>query len=413
MKDSEGQVSTIKVSLKYIPVKMNLDPSESIHNMGTLRVDVLDGKDLPSADRNGYSDPFCKFELNGQSVFKSQVQKKTLHPVWNEFFEVDVPSRTAAKFYCKVYDWDFASEPDFLGATAINLELLEPFKPQEYKLALDGKSGSIRLRLLFKSAYVTRSRQGSSTFSGTFAAPAKLVTGVAGAPIKGVGMAAYGVGKGASFIKHGFKNKSNANGSVSSIPAEDLLIANSKGIDSSNVTMGADSEENSSPPTPEEPALTSSPHSRTKSAAANSLYSTSGGTAPGTAHFTIISASGYPPSSSVMVLVKQLPSKKVIYKTKHIKSPIGQVKFDESFKYNCSADTQFQLQVKSHATFGSDDDLGETHFFVDESGIGQEKTFSAGSGTVIVKSNFVLAENGTTESSKGGLKGLLSKKEKQ
>jgi Ca2+-dependent lipid-binding protein len=413
LRDSEGQISTIKVSLKYIPVEMNLDPSESINNMGSLRVDVLDAKDLPSADRNGYSDPFCKFELNEQSVFKTQVQKKTLHPSWNEFFEVEIPSRTAAKFQCKVYDWDFASEPDFLGATAINLELLEPFKPQEYVLNLDGKSGTIRLKLLFKPAYVTRSRQGSSTFSGTFAAPGKIVTGVAGAPIKGVGMAAHGVGKGASFIKHGFKSKSGANGSVSSIPAEDIPVSTTIYThEPPKTTAGVVAEENLTPQTPEGPALAASPHSRTKSAAANSLYSTTGNPAAGTANFTIVSASGYPPSSNVMVFVKQLPGKKVIYKTKHIKSPTGQVKFDESFKYNCSADTQFQVQVKAHATFGSDDDLGEALFFVDESGTSQEKTLSAGSGSVILKSNFVMAENGATDSPKGGLrKGLLFKKE--
>ena len=51
---------------------MKLDPSESINNMGTLRVDILDGQDLPAADRSGKSDPYCKFELNGKEAYKTK-----------------------------------------------------------------------------------------------------------------------------------------------------------------------------------------------------------------------------------------------------------------------------------------------------------------------------------------------------
>jgi hypothetical protein len=401
---------------------MQLDPSESINNMGKLRVDILDASDLPSADRNGFSDPYCRFELNGKDIFKTKVQKKTLQPAWNEFFEVDINSRTAAKFTCKVYDWDFGDKADFLGAAAINLDLLDPFKAQEYNVALDGKSGSVRLRLLFRSDYVTRSRQGSSTFSGTFAAPGKIVTGVAGAPIKGVGLAAHGVGKGASFIKHGFRNRKKddeTNGSANLAP-EDVTVANIDGFaapaNASNLAPG----ENVRPVTPVVAPVITGAHSRTKSFGASSMHSTAVSGAPtGTANFTIVSATGYPPSSSVLVQVKQLgPKPKVIHKTDHIKSPSGTVVFvdkKETFKAACSADTQFQLLVKAHSTFGSGDDLGEGLFFVDESGTGEEKFVKAGSGQVIIRSNFVMNENGTTDSPKsatGGLrKGLLSKRE--
>jgi len=107
---------------------------------------------------------------------------------------------------------------------------------------------------------------------------------------------------------------------------------------------------------------------------------------------------------------------KTVHKTDHIKSSSGTVNFvdkKESFKVACSADTQFQIQVKGHNTFGSDDDLGDALFFVDESGSGQEKTVKAGSGQVILKSNFVLNEsNGISESPKLGFRrSLLSKKE--
>ncbi|KAH8602678.1 C2 domain-containing protein [Bisporella sp. PMI_857] len=413
LKDEDGQTSSIKVSLKYIPVNMRLDPSESINNMGKLRVDVLDASDLPSADRNGYSDPYCKFDLNGNTVFKTKVQKKTLTPAWNEFFEVDIVSRTAAKFNVKIYDWDFGDKADFLGAAEINLNILDPIRAQEFNLALDGKSGSIRLRLLFRPNYVTRSRQGSSTFSGTFATPGKIVTGVAGAPIKGVGLAAHGVGKGASFIRHGFKSKKkdeDANGST---------LGSDEATNGDTLTMPKRAApvapvENLTPPGTSAGATLG--HSRTKSFGAASVNSQMVNPPTGTANFTIVSATGYPPSSNVMVYVKQLGTKsKTIHKTDHIKSPSGSVIFPkENFKCSCSADTQFQVQVKGHNTFGSDDDLGEGLLVVDESGTGEEKVVKAGSGSVVVKSNFVLNEsNGVSDSPRnsGLRRSFLSKKD--
>lgn len=406
---------------------MNLDPSESINNMGKLRVDVLDAADLPSADRNGYSDPYCKFEFNGNSVFKTKVQKKTLHPAWNEFFELDVPSRTAAQFVCNVMDWDFGDKADFLGKAEINLNLLEPFKPKELNLALEGKSGSIRLRLLFRPDYVTRSRQGSSTFSGTFATPGKIVTGVAGAPIKGVGFAAHGVGKGASFIRHGFKSKKkdeeDVNGSAALESENDASVANGTGglrRASGFAGPGGPIPEIKPPVTP--PELN---HGRTKSFGAASAHSGISGSPGNTsgpigiANFTIVSATGYPPSSSVMVYVKSLGIKpKVIHKTDHIKSSTGTVIFNEkkeSFKCTTSADATYQVSVKAHNTFGSDDDLGEGALVVDETGTMQEKQIRCGAGFIMVKSNFIMTstENGS-ESPKtrpGFGRSLLGKKE--
>ena len=207
LKDNDGRDNRITVSLKYLPIKMQLDPSESFNNQGTLRVDVLDAADLPAADRNGFSDPFCRFILHDKEVYKTKIQKKTLHPAWNEFFEVPIRSRTAAKFRVDVFDWDFGDKADFLGRAAITLDMLEPFLAQTVDLGLDGKSGTIRLKMLFRPDYVVRSRQGSSTFSGTFAAPGKVI----GAPVKGVGKGAVFVGggvvKGASFLGRGFKRR--------------------------------------------------------------------------------------------------------------------------------------------------------------------------------------------------------------
>ena len=406
---SDGAASKITVSLKYLPIKMQLDPSESINNMGTLRVDVLDAADLPSADRNGFSDPFCKFDLNGKKVYETKVQKKTLHPAWNEYFEVSINSRTAADFKVRVMDWDFGDKADFLGAAAINLELLEPFRPQEFNLALDGKSGAIRLKLLFKPAYVTRSRQGSSTFSGTFATPGKVI----GAPVKGVGKVGGVVGggmiKGASFLRHGFKGSDRRD--TSNTGEAELTNGNMAAIPSIE-------EPERSGPNMDAAPFTAPQHNRTASFGASSM---AGGVPnkaeAGIASLTVVSASGFPPSTKVQVLIKQLTSRgsKDVHKTKPIKSSSGQVEWEqeqEMARVNCLPDTQFQVQVKDHTMFGGED-LGEAPFFIDDSSTGSEKTISVGPGSVVLKTSFAAtnADASVVGSPKGTRRSLLSRRD--
>lgn len=417
LKDEENRPASVRVSLKYVPVKMTLDPSESINNMGQLRVDVLDGTDLPAADRNGKSDPYAKFELNGQEIFKTKTQKKTLNPSWNEFFETTIPSRTAAKFICNVYDYDFADKPDLLGTTEINLEQLDPFKAKEVSLLLDGKSGSIRLRLLFRPDYITRSRMGTSTFSGTFAVPGKIVTGVVGAPMKG-GAAAVGVvGKGASFLKRGLRGKKDeeSNGSTVTPTATEIPAIVTEESDEAppvpalrRTTGLSESDANGPPKTPDGQR---SPHARNPSMGGASIHSLApSGPGSGTASFTIVSASGFPPGSDVYVQLRQLaPKDKVIGKTKHHESPKGVVTFDETFKCSCSADTSFRVEVKGHHTFGADDELGQALYFVDDTS-GGEKEVKIGSGSVLIKSSF--AENPSSDNSPRGMRrSFLSKRE--
>ena len=384
---------------------MVLDPSESINNMGTLRVDVLDADNLPAADRNGYSDPFCRFNLNGKEVYKTKIQKKTLHPAWNEFFECPIPSRTGAVFKVKVMDWDIGDKDDLLGEAVINLEILDPFRPKETVLQLDGKSGVLKLKLLFKPDYVTRQRVGSSTFSatfsGTFAAPGKVI----GAPVKGVGMVGGGVVKGASFLKKGFSrnksvNKAEVNGDLPETPEKDETMTD-------GVTPGTPSHpgpqfeatRNFSPATP--------PHSRTKSFGGASTASgapggltPSRGTETGNANFTILSASGYPTGTKLQIHVQQVTGKggKDVHKTKAIKATSGQVSWEQSpeiFRVQCAPDTQFKIKVKEDKLL-KDEDLGEALFFIDDSFHGSEKSVQVGEGQVRIKTAYTMNEDGAS-----------------
>ncbi|KIW11680.1 hypothetical protein PV08_10982 [Exophiala spinifera] len=387
LRGNNGVVNKVTILLKYVPVKMQLDPSESINNMGTLRVDVLDAADLPSADRNGYSDPYCKFKLNGKEVFKTKTQKKTLHPAWNEFFEVAIPSRTHAEFKVDVYDWDFGDKADWLGSAALDLTVLEPLRAQELTYVLDGKSGTIRLKMLFKPDYVTRSRQGTSTFHGTFAPAGKVI----GAPVKGVSKVGGGVVKGASFIKRGIigrgSSKDDTPREVNGTTPEPELSTSA--INTPNATPSRAPvlmDGTGSPATP-----SSMLHNRTKSSH-STMTNTPKGADTGTASFIIVSASGYPPGADVRVHVKMLGARgaKDLFKTKAVKSSSGTVEYDvnhENFKVSCSADTQFQIVVKDHDTFRSKD-LGEGLFFVSDQGGGSEQTVKAGSGSVTIRSSF-------------------------
>ncbi|KAG8533716.1 uncharacterized protein KY384_001457 [Bacidia gigantensis] len=411
LKGQEGAISKITVSAKYIPVKMDLDPSESMNNMGTLRVDVLDGADLPAADRNGYSDPYCKFNLNGKDVYKTKIQKKTLHPSWNEFFECPVKSRTAANFKVSVMDWDFGDKADLLGSAAINLELLEPFKPQETVLTLDGKSGVLRLKMLFKPDYVTRSRQGSSTFSGTFETPGKIV----GAPAKGVGKVGGAVGggvlKGASFVRRGFKGKkdtsSESNG-FAEPPKEEILV---------NGEAETSQQDHSSPKPDRSPSTPQ--HKRHSSFGAASIASRGDATPSkaesGTAQFLVSSVSGFSGAAKLQVHVKQVHGKgtKEVHKTKGVKSTDGSAEFiNEMFKVSCTPDTQFQIQVKDDKLLG-DRELGEALFFVsDSASTGLEKTVKVGEGEVTLTTTFMPAAEGSLLESPKSRRSFLSKRDR-
>ncbi|KAJ5481082.1 hypothetical protein N7539_006976 [Penicillium diatomitis] len=424
LRSNTGQLSKVTVSARYIPVRMTLNPRESINNMGKMQVRVIKGVNLPIADSNGKSDPYCRFYIGGDDkhhIYKTEVIKKNLNPVWNEAFEAEVKSRIDSKFRIECWDYDRGVGDDLLGESFVDLEQLEPFQPKEVVVTLqnpskgtkpptNGQPSTIHLNLLFKPDYVMRLTQGSSTFvggiGGKVGGTAKTIGGV---PLKVGGVVVGGAAHGATTIggklfgrfsrdKHSEEdaevivadadgaNRSRAPGIVSGAPLVDVTQ------DTPALTV----EGAGTPPTPSTPQKE---HSRNRSVA-TSVYgdrlSVFGGGSrgdTGTAHITVVSASGFPPSANLRISVRVQGSKgaKEVHKTKAHKVSSDVVAFDETFKVTkVTAGSQYSIRVVDHATFGSDGVLGEGFFLVADQGseAGQDKAIVVGSGTVVIRSSF-------------------------
>ncbi|TIA79421.1 hypothetical protein E3P98_03303 [Wallemia ichthyophaga] len=200
LSDAGDNQSKVKVLSKYIPVDIDLSLRESVNNQGNLRVEVHNAKGLASADRNGKSDPYAVFLLNGERVYKTETKKKTLHPEWEEFFEVQVPNRVDGNFTIEVYDWDRLSAADLLGVAKVDLTAFEPLESTEFTYDLkDGESGdqgTIKVSYVFKPSFIVKTRARTSTFSQA----GRALTQVGGIGIgagKGVAHGAGHIGKGA------------------------------------------------------------------------------------------------------------------------------------------------------------------------------------------------------------------------
>jgi hypothetical protein len=78
----------------------------------TLHISILQAMDLRAADFNN-SDPFVVIKCNRKET-KTKVIMKTLEPVWNEHFDIDLTDPFHV-VKIVVYDWDQYSSNDFLG----------------------------------------------------------------------------------------------------------------------------------------------------------------------------------------------------------------------------------------------------------------------------------------------------------
>eukprot|EP00922_Rhytidocystis_sp_ex-Travisia-forbesii_P065352 GHVS01097117.1.p1 GENE.GHVS01097117.1~~GHVS01097117.1.p1 ORF type:complete len:621 (-),score=83.03 GHVS01097117.1:1837-3699(-) len=115
---------------------------------GKLQLTILSGKDLPPKDINGYSDPYCKFHWKGVK-YKTSVQKKTLHPKWNEIFLIPFDSvQGPFTIHIEIWDHDSFGSNEYMAGLDLDFrKLLESSSPVECSCPLQGCKGQLALRI--------------------------------------------------------------------------------------------------------------------------------------------------------------------------------------------------------------------------------------------------------------------------
>jgi hypothetical protein len=81
---------------------------------------VKAGRNLKSADMNGFSDPYVELQV-GRNKQRTKIVKKNLNPVWDQKFVFDVDNPEIENITLRVYDHDRFSSDDFLGSAVVRL----------------------------------------------------------------------------------------------------------------------------------------------------------------------------------------------------------------------------------------------------------------------------------------------------
>ncbi|XP_070574364.1 synaptotagmin-10-like [Ptychodera flava] len=120
---NEKQGKVKKLGKLHFKLKYDFDKSD-------LNVDVLQAENLPKMDFGGSSDPYVKVFLipdEDRKLRQTQVQRRTLNPVWNETFKFpttydELQTKT---LYFTVYDFDKFSRHDVIGEVKVILREID------------------------------------------------------------------------------------------------------------------------------------------------------------------------------------------------------------------------------------------------------------------------------------------------
>lgn len=168
--------SGIEVMIKATckPLRLTL-PTEA-ENQGVLKVHLKEAHNLLAVDAGGTSDPFAVFRLNSNKVYKTEVVKKSLDPVFDETMEVEVYHRDRDVLNIDFRDWNRVAVSRTLGQINLDLSALPVGEWQEMDVPLENTStGNAILRVRFDQ----QKNKARSAMGAVVAAPGNIASGVA------------------------------------------------------------------------------------------------------------------------------------------------------------------------------------------------------------------------------------------
>ncbi|CAG8536548.1 5704_t:CDS:2 [Acaulospora colombiana] len=87
----------------------------------TLRIGIMSARELAPADKDGFSDPYAVIRIANKK-YETEIQKKTLNPIWNKFFDVKISENNVPPHVTiTVWDHDRFGR-DFLGEVTIPIK---------------------------------------------------------------------------------------------------------------------------------------------------------------------------------------------------------------------------------------------------------------------------------------------------
>ncbi|XP_063679477.1 multiple C2 and transmembrane domain-containing protein 1-like isoform X2 [Bolinopsis microptera] len=149
---------SLKMDEREVP--RSTSPFQEKHLTGILSITLVEASNLRPMNKDGSSDPYCKFKL-GHQKHKSKVLRRTLDPVWKERFEIRVYSDSSSILEISVYDYEeFGFSDNFIGSIEVDIVEFEESKTYKKELELEKNGG--RLVCIFNLSRIDESSADSS-----------------------------------------------------------------------------------------------------------------------------------------------------------------------------------------------------------------------------------------------------------